>query len=111
MSANLMSTDPAHQVNQTGDLTDADFAKIARHSLSYAGELSVWEGSNETVGTLTHGPLLTSTRPKWLTTIQIRNYVFWEKNFEDRDVLHLWLRNETADSVANLWWVRPEGWC
>ncbi|KAF1850808.1 uncharacterized protein K460DRAFT_382394 [Cucurbitaria berberidis CBS 394.84] len=112
MSANLASTDPADTppANHT-ELTDADFALIGRHSLNYAGELHVWEGSNETVGTLTHGPLTTSSRPSWLKTNQTRNYIVSKNNFEGRDVLHLWLRDEKQDNIANIIWARAKADC
>ncbi|CBX99056.1 hypothetical protein LEMA_P082950.1 [Plenodomus lingam JN3] len=87
---------------------DAPFAYIARRSLYYAGELSVWPGSNGSVGTLTHGPLVVASRPSWLGVVQRRNYVILRRGMGDRDVLHLWARDEEGDVVADIWWVRPE---
>ena len=113
MSANIASTNPAEFPNTDNDTTlnDSDYALIGRHQLSYAGELQLWEGSNETVGTLTHGPLTMANRPSWLRNNQTRHYAVSKDNFQGRDVLHLFIANEKNDSIANLFWARAETTC
>lgn len=106
MSANMASADPEHQVPDKGNLTESDYAMIGRHSLNYAGELHVWNGSNETVGTLTHGPLIMATRPSFIAKSQTRNYIVSKGNDEGRDVLTLWVRDEKEDAVTNIFWAR-----
>ncbi|KAH7341191.1 Lipocalin-like domain-containing protein [Pyrenochaeta sp. MPI-SDFR-AT-0127] len=106
MSANMASTEPEHQVPNKENLTDFDYSMIGRHTLSYAGELHVWNGSNETAGTLTHGPLTMATRPRWLSRNQTRNYIVSKAAFEGKDVLHLWLRDEKEGKIANIFWAR-----
>ncbi|OAL47404.1 hypothetical protein IQ07DRAFT_115304 [Pyrenochaeta sp. DS3sAY3a] len=109
MSANIISNTPSQiapvRPNNTAP-TDEDYILIGKHTLSYAGGLHAWPGSNATHGTLTHGPLTMATAPKWRGTNQTRNYVLTKGGFEGRDVLHLWLRNEEEDSIANLHWAR-----
>ncbi|KAF2849620.1 hypothetical protein T440DRAFT_533097 [Plenodomus tracheiphilus IPT5] len=109
MSANLFAPSALNASDPTSD-SDASYAYIARRSLSYAGELSVWPGSNESVGTLTHGPLVVASVPSWMEVVQRRNYVVYKKEVEGRDVLRLWLREEEKDLQTDIWWVRPEGW-
>lgn len=109
MSANIVAPS-ALNVSDPEPASDAAFAYIARRSLHYAGELSVWPGSNESVGTVTHGPLVVASRPSWLGVVQRRNYVVWKGEMGGKDMLHLWVRDEEEDAVGDIWWVRPEGW-
>jgi hypothetical protein len=109
MSANIWSTDPGAIPSPADSYTSSDYALIGNHTLSYAGGLQLWAGSNETVGTVTHGPLVMSTRPAWVVENQTRNYVVTKGGYEGRDVLRLWLRVEGDDAVANLFWARDGG--
>jgi hypothetical protein len=106
VSVNLWSTDPGDIPAPADNYTDAEWALIGHHTLSYAGALQVWEGSNETTGTLTHGPLVMSSYPKWVVTNQTRNYTVSAKAHEGRDVLMLWSENIENDSVSRLYWAR-----
>ncbi|KAF1939807.1 hypothetical protein EJ02DRAFT_351419, partial [Clathrospora elynae] len=110
MSANMASTTPGDIPLPAKNYTDAEYSLMARHTLSYAGGLSVWEGSNETMGTVTHGPLTMATRPDWEVVNQTRNYTVSIGYYEGRDVLHLWARNEEKYSISNIYWARAGGW-
>jgi hypothetical protein len=109
MSANIWSTDPGHIPAPASNYTSSEYSLIGNHTLSYAGGLQVWEGSNETVGTVTHGPLVMASRPDWAVKNQTRHYVVSKGAWKGRDVLHLWLAIEDKDSVANLFWARLYG--
>jgi len=111
MSVGMISTTPGDiPPPRTPDKpTYDDFAKVGEHILAYAGELHIaWDNSTVTSGRLYHGPLMMSSRTSWLGTNQTRNYDVTMNATETggRDVLHLWLRNETSDQVANLFWAR-----
>jgi hypothetical protein len=113
MSASITSRDAEHiPPNRDPEKpTDADYALMGRHILAYSGELHVaWENSTATVGRLTHGPLIMASRWTWLGTNQTRNYIVTKNANETggRDVLHLWLRQEEENTVANIYWVRAE---
>jgi hypothetical protein len=109
MSANIWSTDPGAIPAPADSYTASEYALIGNHTLSYAGGLQLWPDSNETVGTVTHGPLVMSTRPAWVVENQTRNYVVTKKGYEGKDVLRLWLRVDDDDAVANLFWARAGG--
>ena len=106
VSVNLWSTDPGAIPAPADEYNDAEWALIGHHTLSYAGPLQVWEGSNETRGTLAHGPLVMSSYPKWVVTDQTRNYTVSAKAYEGRDVLLLWVQNIEKDSLGSLYWAR-----
>jgi hypothetical protein len=107
MSANTASSIPEDIAPvRPGGPTAEDLILIGNHTISYAGVLSVKEGSNETHGTLTHGPLFMATIPSWRDRNMTRNYIIIKGDYEGRDVLHLWLRNEADDSIANIHWAR-----
>ncbi|KAH7071807.1 Lipocalin-like domain-containing protein [Paraphoma chrysanthemicola] len=113
MSASITATEPEFLPPNRApeDPTHDDFALAGQHILAYAGELHLqWDNSTALVGRLTHGPLLMASRPGWLGTIQTRNYIVTRNASETggKDVLHLWARNETTKSVANIYWARAE---
>ncbi|KAF7678989.1 hypothetical protein GT037_002737, partial [Alternaria burnsii] len=106
VSVNLWSIDPGAIPGPADEYNDVEWALIGHHMLSDAGPLQVWEGSNETRGTLTHGPLVMSSYPKWVVTDQTRNYTVSAKAYEGRDVLLLWVQNIEKDSLSSLYWAR-----
>jgi hypothetical protein len=108
VSVNIWSTEPGAipAPAPADNYTDADWALIGHHTLSYAGALQLWEGSNETTGTLTHGPLVMSSLPEWVVTNQTRNYTVSPNAHEERDVLMLWAENIENDIISRIYWAR-----
>ncbi|KAF2034192.1 hypothetical protein EK21DRAFT_97659 [Setomelanomma holmii] len=102
MSASSTATEPKYLPpdRRPDDPTYDDLALIGKHTLAYAGELHV----------LTHGPLVMASHPGWRGTNQSRNYVVTTiaSATGGRDVLRLWLRNATANLIANIYWMTAD---
>lgn len=108
MSAVLTATDPDFrpldltlpaQTNQT----DAEWADVGRHSLAYAGPFHFNDSQtkNDFEGQIIHGPLLTSTLPSFVGSLQHRDFVFTE----DGKYLNL-IGNLGGGVIDSLWWER-----
>lgn len=101
-----MSTTPSHRPENLiyppqADDTDVDWAKVGRHTLTYAGPFSV-QIKDETHGLLHHGPLVYAGIPSWVGSDQKRNYTLFERN----NILRLQAYNEKSGSTGNLFWRR-----
>lgn len=85
--------------------SDAEWALVGKHTLAYAGGLSVKEGSTCENGTLYHGPLTVANVPSWVGTSQERNYTVFRAD-EGAVVLHIYTRDEVNKVMGNLFWER-----
>ena len=112
MSVSMATTTPEFipPIRDPNEPTEEDFALVGKHILMYSGELSLaWENSTTTEGRVYHGPLLTSTQTSWIGTKQTRDYIVTKNASETggRDILHLYSKNVTSDSIADIYWGRP----
>lgn len=111
MAANIMSTTPSHRptnISYPSSPTDsdADWAKIGKHIVSYAGPFSVTPWADGKSGNLTHGPLKFAQMPNWVGNEVPRNYtvVPGKKGRED-DGLTVWAV-DASGWRTNLYWKR-----
>lgn len=104
MSAILTTTDPSlrpqdltlpAQANQS----DAEWADVGKHTLAYSGPFYFNQTvpHNETSGLVVHGPLITSTLPAFVGSLQRREFEF----SDEFQTLHLTgnLGNGIVDSL------------
>lgn len=113
MSAVLQTTDPSLRpldltLPAEDNQTDAEWAEVGRHTLAYAGPFHFNENLTSTEdfrhGQIIHGPLLTSTLPRFVGSLQRRNFSFSE------DGTYLNLIGDLGNGVIdNLWWKRLSG--
>ncbi|KAK2054628.1 hypothetical protein LY76DRAFT_551834 [Colletotrichum caudatum] len=108
MSATITSTDPADRpANLTFPYQDgqseAAWAAIGRHSIGYAGPVSITDAveATATSGQLVHGPLTVANVPSMVGNRQIRNYT----TFEDGKLLRISSQREGGNR-GELWWKR-----
>jgi len=81
--------------------TDAEWALVGRHTLAYSGPFYFDQTikHNETVGQVVHGPLITSTLPSFVGSLQHREFSF----SDDFETLHL-VGNLGGGVVDSLYW-------
>jgi len=111
MSAVLTATDPSLRPFQLtlpaqDNQTDAEWAEVGRHTLAYAGPFYFNESSASAdglTGEIIHGPLLTSTLPSFVGSLQHREFKFTE----DGKYLNL-IGNLGNGVIDNLKWKRLE---
>lgn len=107
MAANIMSSTPSHRptnITYPGLPTDsdADWAKVGKHIVSYAGPFSVTPWADGKNGNLTHGPLYFAQMPNWVGNRVPRNYtVVPAKGGKGR---------KREDDQLRVWAVDAEGW-
>lgn len=81
MSATISATEPWLRPQEltfpfTANQSDADWALVGKHSIGYAGPLTISDAipATPTSGQLFHGPLVAANVPRWVGTKQLRNY-------------------------------------
>lgn len=113
MSAVLTTTDPSLRpldltLPAQDNQTDTEWAEVGRHTLAYSGPFHFNQNvtSNKDIrhGQIIHGPLITSTLPRFVGSLQRRNFTFTE------DAMYLNLIGDLGNGVVdNLWWERLSG--
>ncbi|KAK3324982.1 Lipocalin-like domain-containing protein, partial [Apodospora peruviana] len=70
--------------------SDADWALIGRHAMSYAGHFSINTSlpATTTHGQLLHGPLVVASMPYFVGQVQVRNYTVKEQDGETYLFVH-----------------------
>lgn len=86
MSALLTTTDPEDRpqgltLPAQDDQTDHDWANIGRHTLAYSGPFFFNDALtvNESAGQIVHGPIRTTTLPRFVGSLQRRNFTFHDE--------------------------------
>ncbi|GAB1311864.1 hypothetical protein MFIFM68171_02074 [Madurella fahalii] len=84
--------------------SDADWALVGRHSMSYTGLFSLNESVPATKyqGQLLHGPMVAASVPAMVGSTSVRNYEVHER--EDGIYLMVWLVSGSVRS--EMWWKR-----
>ncbi|KAF6810097.1 hypothetical protein CMUS01_03990 [Colletotrichum musicola] len=108
VSATLTSTNPEDRpANLTfpyeDGQSDADWAKVGRHSIGYAGRLQISDAfpATLTAGQVIHGPLTVANVPSMVGTSARRNYTL----FEDGKILLISSQRDGGNR-GELWWRR-----
>jgi len=110
MSATITATEPEFR---PGNLTfpflpeqsDADWALVGKHSIGYAGPLSVNTQlpANKTNGQVFHGPLTVANVPSMFNATHRRNYTVVERS--DGTYLRIGSQRE-GGFTGELWWKK-----
>lgn len=102
MSATITSTDTEDRPSNltfpfVEGQSDADWAKVGRHSIGYAGAISINPEvpSNNITGGIFHGPLTVANVPSMVGNVHRRNYTLIE---DDEGVL---LRIDSSRAGGN----------
>ena len=113
MSATITATEAAFRPNVSfpykANETDAEWALVGKHSIGYAGPLSVNTAlpANETSGQLFHGPLTVADVPTMVGEKEVRNYTVVERREEGKTVKYLKIGSERGDGHRGLlWWKK-----
>ncbi|EKD17583.1 uncharacterized protein L3040_006704 [Drepanopeziza brunnea f. sp. 'multigermtubi'] len=114
MSATITATEP--ELRPDGltfpylpNQSDADWALVGRHSIGYAGPLSINTDlpANETHGQLFHGPLTVANVPSMVGIEQRRNYTVFEVVEDGVKVRYVRIGSERGNGFrGELWWRR-----
>lgn len=85
--------------------SDADWALVGRHAMSYAGHFRINESVPATKyrGQLLHGPMVVASAPAMVGVTQARNYEVHQQG--DATYLMVWM-GSTWDNRAEVWWKR-----
>jgi len=113
MSATITATEPEFRPRVSfpykANETDTDWATIGRHSIGYAGALTVNTElpANLTSGQVFHGPLVVSNVPTMVGNKERRNYTVVERTEEGQVVRYLRIGSERGDGHRGLlWWKK-----
>lgn len=89
----------------TDDQSDHDWALAGKHSIGYAGHLSISNAfpASKTKGQLIHGPLIAANVPRWVGTKQIRNYTVHREG--NRTLLQIDSQRD-GGYTGQLWWLK-----
>ncbi|RMZ67445.1 Lipocalin-like domain-containing protein [Pyrenophora seminiperda CCB06] len=115
MSATITATEPALRPSVSfpykANETDAEWALVGKHSIGYAGPLSINTAfpANETNGQVFHGPLTVANVPTLAGERQPRNYTIVERMEEGKVVKYLRIGSERGDGHRGLlWWKKMD---
>ncbi|EDU47569.1 Lipocalin-5 domain containing protein [Pyrenophora tritici-repentis] len=113
MSATITATEPEFRPNVSFPFkpneTDAQWAQVGRHSIGYAGPLSVNMElpANGTSGQVFHGPLTVANVPTMVGDRQRRNYTVIDRMEEGKVVKYLRIGSERGGGNRGfLWWKK-----
>jgi hypothetical protein len=113
MSATITATESAFLPNLTfpyqANDTDADWALVGKHSIGYAGPLSINSDvpAHLTEGQVFHGPLITANVPTWVGQSHRRNYTVVEREEDGITAKYLRIGSERGGGFRGvLWWKR-----
>ncbi|CAE7219250.1 hypothetical protein CFE70_010257 [Pyrenophora teres f. teres 0-1] len=113
MSATITATEAAFRPNVSFPFkeneTDAEWAKTGKHSIGYAGPLSVNTAlpANETSGQVFHGPLTVANVPSMVGDKARRNYTVVDRMEDGKVVKYLRIGSERGDGHRGLlWWKK-----
>lgn len=113
MSANMAAKDPAMRPTSISwapkpNDSDADWALVGKHALSYAGPFRLNESvpATETEGQLLHGPIVVASVPLMEGVTFVRNYTVFKR--DDDTYFRVSSRNAAGDFYAEIWWKRLE---
>ena len=114
LAVNIVSTNvtrrPIHlQWPPLANETDADWAKVGKSALSYAGPWSIsadFPTSSETKGVVVHGPLAVCSIPSLDGATMVRNYTISKQ--KDGRYLNLSFTNYPSRNRADVHWKRME---
>ncbi|KAK5656829.1 hypothetical protein OQA88_4377 [Cercophora sp. LCS_1] len=115
MSANMAARDPTMRPTNINwapkaNDSDADWALVGKHALSYAGPFRLNESvpATETEGQLLHGPIEVASVPTMEGLTFVRNYtVVKVKN--DGTYFRVAARSASGEFYAEIWWKKIPG--
>ncbi|CAL3968303.1 unnamed protein product [Diplocarpon coronariae] len=113
MSATITASEPefrpAVSFPYKANETDADWATVGRHSIGYAGPLSINLDllANLTHGQLFHGPLTVANVPTMVGVSQVRNYTVIKTREQGEEVTYIRIGSERGGGFrGELWWKK-----
>ena len=86
------------------DDADQDWLNVGRYTLSYSGPFRLNQStlSSEQEGQIIHGPIMVASVPKFVGSMQTRNFKVHDRH--DGTYLYLWLHSNTVK--VEMWWKK-----